>query len=492
MMARKWTIQRKLLLGFLLIFSISLLLLNAFISNMLNKNSENIIKAEMENTQQYSREYIKQHLLLKNLTGGVFAHSGNSLAQALSENLRSNVTLYDIEGNFLYEAIDEQEYVIVNSKPSKRLEESSDTDLQLALNNKAAYTINQIDNEWVVNFSYPLYINGEYYGIIRLTKDYSALFASNQKVLTSLTYFTLVLFIVIFLFSYILSRKITKPLSKVTEAFSEVARGQYDTKLQINTGDEIEELNDRFHEMKEQIKEQIAVITEEKEKVEKLEKTRREFFNNVTHELKTPLTTISGYSQILSDEDFNDPIFLKKGAERIKKESDRLHQMVVDVIELSKQTNYDVEKVYVSHLIQQLCEDLQMNATKYGMSITYDTEPSLFIKGIENQLLEVIMNLLDNAIKYGENHSTIQIVANEQSNRAMIKVSNRCKTFNPAILENAFEPFYRGGQSTKAEKGSTGLGLYICKQIIHEHGGTISISEKKGLITFTISLPLWQ
>ncbi|WP_216827476.1 HAMP domain-containing sensor histidine kinase [Alkalihalobacterium elongatum] len=491
-MNRKWNIQRKFSVGFLLIFSISLLLLNIFISNMLNKNSENIIRAEMENMQQYSREYIKQHLLLKNLSGDVFADSGNILVQELSENLRTNVTLYDQEGIFLYETIGGKEYTIVNSKPSKLLEESSDHDLALALDNKAAYTINKMGNDWIVNFSYPLYINGEHYGIIRLTKDYSTLFLSNQKVLTSLTLFTLVLFIVIFLFSYILSRKITKPLSKVTEAFSEVAQGQFNTKLQINTGDEIEELNDRFHEMKDQIKEQIAVITAEKEKVEKLEKTRREFFNNVTHELKTPLTTISGYSQILSDEDFNDPTFLKKAAERIKKESDRLHQMVVEVIELSKQTVYEMKMLDVAQITKQLCEDMQMKATKYNMTITCKSKQPVFVKGVENRFLEVIINLLDNAIKYGENHSTIIVNSFQKSTDAFIQVSNTCESFNSSILDNAFDPFYRGSKTTKEEKGSSGLGLYICKQIIEEHGGSISIEEQNGVITFTISLPLWQ
>ncbi|OLO29007.1 hypothetical protein BTR23_16665 [Alkalihalophilus pseudofirmus] len=491
-MIRKWTIQRKFLLGFLLIFSVSLVLLNLFISNMLNKNSENIIKAEMENTQQYSREYVKQFLLLKELTGDVFGETGDALAQELSKNLQMNVTLYDVEGHFLYEALGGKEYIIVNSSPSKLLEESGDSDLQMALDNKSAFTIHQMEDQWVVNFSYPLYLNGEHYGIIRLTKDYTALFLSNQKVLTSLTLFTLVLFLVIFMFSYILSRKITKPLFKVTQAFSEVAQGQYDTQLHIATGDEIEELNDRFHEMKDQIKEQISVITKEKEKVEKLAATRREFFNNVTHELKTPLTTISGYSQILSEDHFDDPVFLKKAAKRIKKESDRLHQMVVEVIELSKQTTCEMEKIDLAHLIEQLCEDLQIKAAKYGMTIQWETEQQTYIRVMENRLLEVIINLLDNAIKYGDTQSSIEVRSYKQSCSAIITISNHCKHFNRSILDNAFEPFSRGLQYSKEEKGSSGLGLYICKQIVAEHNGTILMEEHQGVIRLKVSLPLWQ
>ncbi|OIJ21513.1 hypothetical protein BKP45_01725 [Anaerobacillus alkalidiazotrophicus] len=491
-MNKKWMIQKKFLYGFLFIFSISLILLNIVLSNMLYKNSESIIITEMKNTKTYSREYIKQHLLLNNLTGNVFSNSGNHLAQELSQNLQSNVTLYDIEGTFLYEALGGNEYVIVNTIPSQMLQESSEQDLQLALDNKAAYTINKLDKQWIVNFSYPLHVNGEHYGIVRLSKDYTPLFESNQEVVTSIILFTLLLFLIIFLFSFVLSSKIIKPLTKMTHAFSEVAKGNYSVSLNIKTGDEIEELNDRFHIMKDQIKEQIEVITTEKEKVIKLEKSRREFFNNVTHELKTPLTTISGYSQILAEDNFNDPEFLKKAARRIHSESDRLHQMVVDVIELSKQHSNEMKKVDLTYIVTQLCEDMQLKAAKYNMTLQCKKPEQLTVYGVENRLLEVIINLLDNAIKYGENNSSINVSLYSQSNNAIVQVSNRCNHFNSSILSNAFEPFYRGSKITKDEKGSIGLGLYICKQIINEHQGTISIVEEQGLITFKISLPLRQ
>lgn len=492
-MKLKLSIKRKFLYGYLLIFTIALLLLNVVISNMLYQNSETIIKNDMESFQKYSREYIKQYLLLKNLNEDVFEKDGERLVQELSSNLLGNISLYNEEGTFLLEAIgNRHEYINVNTNPSKIIESSSFDDVLLAMQNKAAFTINLIDKQTWVNFSFPVYINGEALGIIRLSKDYSELYEANQRVLASLTIFTLFLFIAIFLFSYILSNKIIRPLSDVQIAFTEVANGNYDTNLVVKTGDEIEELTHYFHEMKNQIKENITEIEREKSKVMQLEKSRREFFNNVTHELKTPLTTISGYAQILGEKDFNDPQFLAKAARRIKTESDRLHQMVIEVIELSKRDQQEVKKVDLTTIIKQSVEDLQLKATKYDMKITSNVKPHLFVVGRENKLRELVLNLLDNAIKYGDKQSIIHVVCSLRSNEVVLQVTNQCQFITQQVLENAFEPFYQGGKRNKAEKGSSGLGLFICKQIAEDHSGTITVQSENQLVIFSVKLPIWQ
>ncbi|RXI98615.1 sensor histidine kinase [Anaerobacillus alkaliphilus] len=493
-MKLKLSIRKKFLYGFLLIFTIALLLLNAVISNMLYKNSETIIKNDMVSFQKYSREYVKQYLLLKNLTeNSVFQKDGERLVQELSSNLIGNISLYNEEGLFLYEAVgDRNEYIITNTNPSKIIENSSNEDVNLALQNKAAFTINLIDKRTWVNFSFPVFINGKSLGIIRLSKDYSALFEANQRVLTSLTVFTLFLFIAIFVFSYILSNKIVRPLSDVQKAFTDVANGNYETKLVVETGDEIEELTNCFHEMKTQIKENITTIETEKLKVIQLEKSRREFFNNVTHELKTPLTTISGYAQILSDKDFNDPQFLAKAAGRIKTESDRLHQMVIEVIELSKRDHQEIKKVDLTHIIKQSVEDLQVKATKYEMKITSNVETHLLVAGRENKLRELLLNLLDNAIKYGDKHSVIHIVGIGNSEEIVLHITNHCQYLSKQVLEKVFEPFYQGSKTNRVEKGSSGLGLFICKQIVENHSGTITVQGENNLVTFSVKLPIWQ
>ncbi|MHC0039670.1 sensor histidine kinase [Pseudoneobacillus sp. C159] len=491
-MRTRWTIRKKFLFGFFLIFSLSLVLLNLVISNLLLKNSENIIRSDMENIQKYSREYLKQYFLLENLSEDAFTTSGNQLVYELSKNLKGNIALYDQNGTFLNEGLGEkQEYIIVNTKPSILLTQSSKEDLLLALQNKAAFTINTIDKWKIVNFSYPLYIEDDYYGIVRFSKDYTNLFESNRTVLKSLTVFTLALFGAIFLFSYVLSSKITKPLLQLTNAFKEVADGNYGSELTVKTGDEIEELTERFSDMKHQIQQQIATIEAEKEKVERSERSRREFFNNVTHELKTPLTTISGYAQIIADETFDDPVFLQKAASRIQSESERLHEMVVEVIELSKQQSEKLEPIPFDLVTQQLCEDMQLKAAKYQMDIICQVQ-SLMVYGAENKLRELLINLLDNAIKYGDSHSIIHVSLKSCDNMAILQMTNRSHSLHENVLSNMFEPFYRSPKTDKNEKGSIGLGLYISKKIIEEHNGSIDAHTSGSQITFSVKLPLWQ
>jgi signal transduction histidine kinase len=491
-MRKKRTIRRKFLHGFLLIFSLSLVLLNFVISNLLVKNTENMIQSDMENTQKYSREYLKQYFLLENLSEDAFTTSSSQLVYELSKNLKGNIALYDQNGTFLNEGLGErQEFIIVNTKPSTLLTQSSKEDLLLAQQNKAAFTINTIDRRKIVNFSYPLYIDNHHYGIVRFTKDYTSLFETNRTVLMSLTVFTLALFGAIFLFSYVLSSRITKPLLQLTNAFKEVASGNYQSTLTVKTGDEIEELTERFSEMKHQIQQQIATIEAEKEKVERSERSRREFFNNVTHELKTPLTTISGYAQIIADESFDDPVFLRKAASRIQSESERLHGMVVEVIELSKQQSEKLEPIPLDLVTQQLCEDMQLKAAKYQMDIKVQLE-SPMVYGIKNKISEVLINLLDNAIKYGESHSTIHVSLKAVDNLAILQMTNRSEFLHEGSLLNMFEPFYRGTKTSRDEKGSSGLGLYISQKIIEEHHGTIDVHTSGHQITFSIKLPIWQ
>lgn len=490
-MRKKRSIRKKFLTGYLLIFSLSLALALLVLTEMLNRNSENLIKKDMEQVQKYSREYTKQFILLNNLSENAFSMAGGTLVQELSENLQSNVMLYNSDGTFLFEAIREgNDFTIVNVKPSPFLKKSSNADLLQARQNKASLTITKIEKKNIVYFSYPLYINGEQYGIVRVSKNYDDLFKSNQNVLFGMTAFILFLFITIFLFSYVLSSKITKPLFQLTQSFNEVANGNYDPTLDIKTGDEIEELTAHFNEMKRKIKEQIITIQEEKETIEKLESSRREFFNNVTHELKTPLTTISGYAQILSDEDFNDKEFLYKAATRIRNESDRLHEMVVEVIELSKRNMNEMGKVSLDFIVKQACEDLEIKASRYGMSIQYDLIP-LFVNGNENMLSEVMINLLDNSIKYGKNDSNISVSLTQKDYGCLLELSNECSESNEQIIQNAFEPFYRGSKTKKEEKGSTGLGLYISKQVVEDHHGTIDMSMNNDLV-IAIKLPTWQ
>ena len=146
---------------------------------------------------------------------------------------------------------------------------------------------------------------------------------SNIKFIVSIT------FLLILIFTYFLFERIINPLNYIKNSFKRIGDGDFKINLKVNSKDEIGDLACGVNKMANKIEEQIEKINEEKEKVLTLEKTRTEFFNNITHELKTPLTNISGYAQIMSEEDFHDNDFRKFALERINKESKRMHELIV-------------------------------------------------------------------------------------------------------------------------------------------------------------------
>ncbi|MGV2686314.1 histidine kinase, partial [Clostridium perfringens] len=149
------------------------------------------------------------------------------------------------------------------------------------------------------------------------------------------------------------------------------------------------------------IQEQILDIEQEKEKVEKLALSRKIFFDTVTHELKTPLTSIIGYSEMILENVVDDEEFKKRAVSRIYSESQRLNTLVLEIIKISKglsSINEEYVEYNIKELLQQVIADMSIKADKYNLNIIYNLEDS-FLKIKANKIKEVFINLIDNAIK---------------------------------------------------------------------------------------------
>jgi signal transduction histidine kinase len=272
------------------------------------------------------------------------------------------------------------------------------------------------------------------------------------------------------------------PIIKLTKQVQRVEEGNYDGNIEVKSKDEIGILIKEFMQMKDKIKEQIETINSEKEKVEKLEKVRREFFNNVTHELKTPLTTIMGYAQIIKENGFSDRDFFEKGISYIIDESKRLNNMVVEILDLStlssRDAAYNFEKLDISRLVSSTCDEMGIKGKKYNIDLRCSAEQGLFVKGDIDKIKEVLVNLIDNSIKYGSVNSVINVDAYSEGKNIYIKVRDKGKGIPEEHLHNLFEPFYRVSKRDSREKGSAGLGLSIVKNIVEKHNGTIVINSR--------------
>lgn len=220
----------------------------------------------------------------------------------------------------------------------------------------------------------------------------------------------------------------------------------------------------------------------------KAEKMRREFTANVTHELKTPLTSISGYAEIIAS-GLAQPDDVQGFAGKIQKESGRLLSLIGDIIELSQLDENSSEENYtaidLSGVACEVADDLRSHAEKHDIKISVEAEKAV-IKGNRNQIYELIYNLCDNAIRYNRPNGTVKITVGNDGGNVFIKVSDTGIGIPKKHHKRIFERFYRVDKSRSKETGGTGLGLAIVKHITECHGGSVTVDSNEKGTTFTV------
>ncbi len=237
----------------------------------------------------------------------------------------------------------------------------------------------------------------------------------------------------------------------------------------------------------------IIVIMDVTEK-EQRNSLRREFTANVSHELKTPLTSISGTAEIMK----NGLIRLEdipRFSDIIYKEAQRMINLVGDILKLSKleETGQMMEKedVDLSCLIESVVESLQSAAEKKRVSFVTDIQPGCTIQGIGNIVDEIVFNLCDNAIKYNKEGGTVAVSLEKQENAVCLAVKDTGIGISYQDQQRVFERFYRVDKSHSKEIGGTGLGLSIVKHGVITLGGDILLESKEGIGTkITVRFPM--
>ncbi|MCG7346167.1 HAMP domain-containing histidine kinase [Sporosarcina sp. ACRSL] len=481
-----WTIRKKFFVGFLLLFSVAAFLFNFVLANMLEIHTTSNLESRVNTLQYATKQYMKQYEQLHKQDGNFFTVDSYAIANELSKIHAQSVALYDTAGQFLYEAAPiDQPLIIEHQRYQTNVDNESSEELIQAFQNKSAYTIQPVSNGTLLYFAFPLYIDTTFHGVIRFTADYTDVFQHNKRLISSFTLLTVLLFLGVFIISLFILNQLTKPLHNLTNATKQMAQGDYQPIPALNRTDEVGKLAKHFKLMQHEIQQHIQTVELEKEKVMLLEEKRRVFFNNVTHELKTPLATISGYAQIIGEKDFDDAAFLSNAALKIRSESDRLNEMVTQLLALSKYQSKTptklTEVIDLFPLVQSIAEDMQIKTTQHDMNIVVSGDP-YFILGNENEIKQLFINLIDNAIQHGKLGHDINIEVRDH-----ILIRNSCSPVPPTILKHIFEPFIH-----RKKEGSTGLGLFICANIVDRHKGTIKFEEVSGQAVVAITIPRWQ
>ncbi|MDT8717130.1 HAMP domain-containing histidine kinase [Clostridium sp. 19966] len=474
-------IKVKFMLGLTIILVIFSLLLNILIRQVLISNMESSIKTSLEEIMRSTREYVKYRLAISSSfsdTDG-FKHDASYIAKYVVLNNDCKCVLLDMKGTLIY------------SEKNSSLEEITSNNIKKAEKGQAVVDLKYGVSEVHGILAFPIYINSNYVGIIALDKSYSASYITYKKTIQFITLGEFLLFLFIFVLTLFMTSKITRPITILTKAVKEVGQGNYEVKMRVKGKDEIGILSQEFINMKDKINEQIQTIKLEKEKVEKLEKGRRDFFNNVTHELKTPLTAISGYAEMMLEGIVEDEEFRKRANERIYLESERLHKLVLELISVAKgSSSLEEEKkpIDMYKLLNEICDDMNIKARKYYMAINRKIEAG-YIFGQTDRIRQVIINIIDNAIKYSVKGEFIFVKAYISEGNYNIEVENKSEPIPDEIFKNIFDPFVKkaGGN----EEQSRGLGLYICSEIIKEHDGVINL-ENGEIIKTRVKIPFFS
>ena len=462
------TIRGKVTLWSIIIVGILNIILSVFIYITINKKLESSIQAYMKTIQFMARNIA--------MTSGIVNEEDNIIVS----------NLYDIFGDYI--AIAYKDNNVMSSRGNLICEDKIIEILEESNSKKSLLNLNKNSKLYIATFNYPIYIDESYYGNIVIQKDYTKEYNENSKIICSIFIgqSTILLILVMALWSII--SKFTKPINELSNAIENFGMGKDETDIKINSKDEVAILAEKFNFMKNEIKDQMEVIIKEQSK-------NREFFNNATHELKTPITAISGYTEILLNENILelDEEFRDRALERVNKESKKLNSLVKNILEISRgesRKKLVKEEFNLGEVIEKKVHDMNIRFEKSNIEIKSNIN-NIRVKSNKEEINTIIINLLDNAIKYTAGNE-IKINVYENEKQGIFEISNEIYDIPEKLKDSLLEPFVKYIDDIILEKEgitSSGLGLYICNKLAEENNSKIKYRIKENIIEFKLIIP---
>ncbi len=229
----------------------------------------------------------------------------------------------------------------------------------------------------------------------------------------------------------------------------------------------------------------------------KIEKSKDELITNVSHDLRTPLTSIIGYLGLIEDKQYQNEEDILKYTHIAYEKAKQMKNLVDDLFEYTKVQQHgapvNIMRVDLNQLLEQLTASFALEADRRGIEITSKVVPNpLMIEADPEKLGRVFNNLVSNAFKYGNGASYIRITAHQENANVVVKVANDGTPIPQKAQGHLFERFYRAEASRSRATGGTGLGLAIVKSIVDLHHGQVTVTSDENETAFIVTLPLKQ
>lgn len=336
----------------------------------------------------------------------------------------------------------------------------------------------------VLTLAFPIHYKENIVGVILFNKVIADLRHTVMELMFMFIFSAIVSAIIAFIMVYIQAKKMSKPITEINKAAQMIAAGNFGQRVEITSKDEIGQLASTFNFMA--------------SSVEKSDEMRRRFVSDVSHELRTPMTSISGFVQgmldgTITDDERDDYLRI------VLEESNRLTRLVNDMLEMSKMQSdtfkLNITPFDINDLICTCIIALEKRIDEKGIDVDVDFRPDRLITlGDKDQIKRVVLNLMDNAIKFSHKGTTIGIATSISDGKANIAISNTGDGMTEDECKRVFDRFYKTDTSREKDRSGAGLGLSLVQNIMRLHKQRIWVESipKEGtddkVTTFTFTL----
>lgn len=318
-------------------------------------------------------------------------------------------------------------------------------------------------------------------GVLLLTASTENIDLLEARVTEKITFFQLVVFWVVAVFGLLAAGLLLKPFIRLKKVLGAVAEGDLEQDIRVDTYRETKEISE--------------AVSQTLRKLKAVDQSRQEFVSNVSHELKTPITSIRVLADsLMGMEDVPEELY-REFLSDISDEIDRESKIIDDLLTLVKadksNAELNVEQININGLLEQILKRLRPIAKKRNIELVLESIREVSADVDEVKLSLALSNLVENAVKYNHEEGWVHVTLDADHKFFYVKVSDNGIGISQEDQEHVFERFYRVDKARSRETGGTGLGLAITKSIILMHQGAIKLQSKEGEgTTFTVRIPL--
>ncbi|WCF07028.1 HAMP domain-containing histidine kinase [Paenibacillus thiaminolyticus] len=447
-------IRQRLVGSYLAVILITVSILEVFLIASVDYYYHYSVRRILVNQAEISAAFFQQYF-----SGQDVAEQSERLLRGFSQNTTAQVQIIDASGQLLQDNVNVQAIGSRIDYPDVR--EARDGAMGIWRGTSAS------SGESLLAVSYPLVTDGKTVGVVRYVASLTSTIATIRWIAALCIAAGLLVVAIVAVVSLFLSRTITGSIQELKLAADQMAEGDLSARAGKRYKDELGALADTLNTMA--------------SRLQRSDQLKNEFISSVSHEIRTPLTSIKGWAVTLKSAEGDSKELLEEGLDVIESESDRLTELVDELLDFSKLANGKITlsrgPVQLPELLRHVGTQLAPRASRLGLDLEVRAEDAVpVIDADANRLKQVLINLLDNAMKFTPPGGNVTVRTEALKEYVILTVEDTGAGIPEEDLGNVLQKFYKGNTSG----AGSGLGLSICHEIVKLHGGHLKVESEPG------------